>query len=362
MGCLLPTHVLGRIAINSTDKNTRALAIQNIEITTSLLSARIGFDETMRAQRQLKRAQRLARGKGLFQLTGAEPQKHRTIYTSGNSTRTPGTPVRQEGGPALQDPEVDESYGFMGQTFDFFWNAFGRNSLDDAGAPLNGSVHYSVSYDNALWNGKQMIYGDGDDKQFVRFTKSADVIGHELTHGVTQHESGLIYYGEPGALNESLSDVFGSMVKQYINNQDVNQADWLIGAGLFTPSVNGQAIRSLKAPGTAYGPDPILGHDDQPSNMQNYVHTLSDNGGVHINSGIPNNAFYRAATYIGGYSWDRTGLIWYKAMTSPQLSKVGKFQQFAQLTVAVAQQLFPAANAAEPHAVQQAWNEVGIAV
>jgi Zn-dependent metalloprotease len=223
-------------------------------------------------------------------------------------------------------------------------------------------VHFSQNYDNALWNGTQMIYGDGDDKQFLRFTKSVDVIGHELTHGVTQNESGLIYWGQTGALNESLSDVFGSMVKQYINNQTAAQADWLIGAGLFTPSVNGVAIRSLKAPGTAYGPDPVLGSDDQPSNMQNYQQTLQDNGGVHINSGIPNHAFYLAAIYIGGYSWDRTGLIWYTAMTSPQLSKTANFQSFASLTIAVAQQLFPSANSPEPLAVRQAWNEVGISV
>src|SRR5262249_49533152 len=152
--------------------------------------------------------------------------------------------------------------------------------------------------DNAFWDGRQMIYGDGDGQQFLSFTRSVDVIGHEMTHGVTQHEAGLIYWGQTGALNESLSDVFGSMVKQYVNNQTADQADWLIGQGLFTPLVKGVAIRSLKAPGTAYGvpvPDPVLGKDDQPSHMSNYNHTLQDNGGVHINSGIPNNAFYRAA-------------------------------------------------------------------
>src|SRR5436853_5452983 len=106
----------------------------------------------------------------------------------------------------------------MSNTNDFYWNVFNRNSIDNAGMRLNGSVHYSKDYDNAYWDGQRMIYGDGDDKQFVRFTIAIDVIGHEMTHGVTQNEAGLIYWGQTGALNESISDVFGSMVKQYSKN------------------------------------------------------------------------------------------------------------------------------------------------
>src|SRR5260370_6825858 len=134
------------------------------------------------------------------------------------------------------------------------------------------------------------------------------------------------------------------MVKQYINNQDVTQADWLIGAGLFTPSVVGVAIRSLKAPGTAYGfpvPDPILGKDDQPSTMQNYVHTLSDNGGVHINSGIPNNAFYRASTYIGGASRGRTCFKLEKWIPGPQCSHHSKFPPLPPPSPHIPQQPLP---------------------
>ena len=113
---------------------------------------------------------------------------------------------------------------------------------------LDSSVHYSQNFDNALWNGNQMIYGDGDGEIFGRFTTAVDVIGHELTHGVTQFEAGLEYHGQSGALNESISDVFGSLVKQHVNNQTAAQADWLIGVGLFKPGVVGQAIRSMKAP------------------------------------------------------------------------------------------------------------------
>jgi len=252
----------------------------------------------------------------------------------------------------------------MGNTYDFYWTVFQRDSVDNAGYPLNGSVHYSRNYDNAFWDGQRMIYGDGDGVQFTRFTISVDVIGHELTHGVTQNESGLIYWKETGALNESLSDVFGSMVKQYVNNQNVQQADWLIGQGLFLPTWVAQypqdlAIRSMKAPGTAYN-DPVLGPDPQPANMANYVNTISDNGGVHINSGIANYAFYLAATAMGGYSWQTVGPIWYAAMTSPNLTKNATFSDFARLTFQFARRLYPNSNAAQ--AVAQAWTQVGVAL
>src|SRR4029079_944922 len=131
-----------------------------------------------------------------------------------------------------------------------------------------------------------------------------------LTHGVTQDEAQLVYSNQSGALNESLSDVFGSLIKQFSLNQTADQADWLIGAGLLTKQVNGVALRSMKAPGTAYN-DPVLGKDPQPAHMKDYVNTISDNGGVHINSGIPNHAFYLIATQIGGNAWEKAGQIWY---------------------------------------------------
>src|SRR5262249_42131489 len=137
------------------------------------------------------------------------------------------------------------------------------------------------------WDGQQMVFGDGDGVLFIGFTKAVDVIGHELTHGVTQYECGLEYHDEPGALNESISDVFGTLVKQYALKQDVTAGDWLIGNGLLAPSVNGKALRSMKDPGTAYD-DPQLGRDPQPAHYKNYVRTSEDNGGVHLNSGIPN--------------------------------------------------------------------------
>ena len=148
-------------------------------------------------------------------------------------------------------------------------------------------------YDNAFWDGTQMVFGDGDGVIFLPFTRSVDVIGHELAHGVTQYTSGLNYQDQSGALNESVSDVFGVLVKQRLLGQTADQADWLVGAELLAPGVNGVALRSMAAPGTAYD-DPRLGKDPQPGHMRDYVDTTDDNGGVHINSGIPNKAFHVA--------------------------------------------------------------------
>ena len=233
-----------------------------------------------------------------------------------------------------------------------------RNSIDGAGLPLDATVHFGVRYDNAFWNGTRMVFGDGDGKLFNRFTVALDVIGHELTHGVTEQESGLAYRGQSGALNESLSDVFGSLIKQHALKQDVAAADWLIGAGLLTKAVKGVALRSMKAPGTAYD-DRVLGRDPQPAHMKDYVRTTDDNGGVHINSGIANRAFYLAAVATGGNAWDATGRIWYETLRDPKLKANATFAAFAKLTVAVAGRLFDP-KGREALAVSQAWKTVGV--
>jgi Zn-dependent metalloprotease len=224
--------------------------------------------------------------------------------------------------------------------------------------PLLATVHYDEDYDNAFWDGTQMVFGDGDGELFNRFTISVDVIGHELTHGVTEQEAGLIYLKQSGALNESMSDVFGSMVKQFVASEKAEDADWLIGEGLFTDRVQGVALRSMAAPGTAYD-DPVLGKDPQPADMSGYVVTSADNGGVHVNSGIPNHAFYLVATTLQGYSWERAGQIWYEALLSPRMTSRMGFRGFARLTASTAQQLY-GADSEEAVAVRNAWSAVGI--
>jgi Zn-dependent metalloprotease len=288
----------------------------------------------------------------------APRRDNRAVYTDQNTENLPGTEVRAEGDPAVADVSADEAYDGLGATFDFYLAAYNRWSVDDRGLPLKGTVHYGQQYDNAFWNGSQMVFGDGDGVVFGRFTAAVDVIGHELTHGVTQYTANLTYRGQSGALNESVSDVFGSMVKQYQLGQTADQADWLIGAGLFAPTVNGVALRSMKAPGTAYD-DPNLGRDPQPATMSDYLDTTEDDGGVHINSGIPNRAFYLAATGIGGTSWEGAGQVWYDVLTGGKLPAAATFATFGSATVRAAQERF-GESSAEAGAVADAWHQVGV--
>ena len=292
--------------------------------------------------------------------TGVERRDDRAIYDDHDTEHLPGSQVRAEGRPATGDPSADEAYDGLGATFDFYLDVYDRWSVDGQGLPLKGTVHYGRQYDNAFWNGSQMVFGDGDGAVFGRFTGSVDVIGHELTHGVTQYTANLVYHGQSGALNESVSDCFGSMVKQYQLGQDAADADWLIGAGLFLPSVQGVALRSMKDPGTAYD-DPHLGRDPQPASMAGYVDTTSDDGGVHINSGIPNRAFYLAATGIGGTSWEGAGAVWYDVLTSPTLPAAATFATFGTATVRAAEARF-GRGSRHARAVAAAWREVGVSV
>lgn len=288
--------------------------------------------------------------------SGAGPR--RTISSAAGTEDLPGVTVRREGELPTGDAAVDEAYDGFGATYELFLAAYGRDSLDGAGLPLQGTVHYGQKYDNAFWDGTRMVFGDGDGELFGRFTAAPDVIGHELAHGVTEATAGLAYEGQAGALNESVSDVFGSLVKQHALGQDVAAADWLIGAGLFTAAVQGVALRSMKAPGTAFDDD-VLGKDPQPADMAGYVTTTEDNGGVHINSGIPNRAFYLVATALGGRAWERAGAIWYATLTGPDLTPTVDFAGFAAATVAAAGKAF---GPVEVDAVRAGWAGVGIQV
>jgi Zn-dependent metalloprotease len=294
---------------------------------------------------------------GMFALAAPAGEKRRTIYDAQHGEELPGVLVRGEGDPESSDVAVNEAYDASGATYDFYKETFNRNSIDDRGMRLDSTVHFGQDYDNAFWDGTQMVYGDGDGVLFERFTRSIDVIGHELTHGVTQHEANLTYSKQSGALNESFSDVFGSLVKQYVLRQTADQADWLIGQGLFKPTVQGVALRSMKAPGTAYD-DPTLGKDPQPAHMDDYQDVSFDNGGVHINSGIPNHAFYIVATELGGYAWEKAGQIWYIALRD-RLRKRANFQRAARATFQVAGELY-GVGSREQQVVRQGWAEVGI--
>jgi len=274
-----------------------------------------------------------------------------TVHTARNTTTLPGTPVRGSGDPASGDVAVDEAAVGIDGALRLFAEVFDRASYDGAGADVSLTVHYGRDYDNAFWDGTQLVFGDGDGEIFDRFTKPVDVLGHELTHAVTEHSAGLLYQDQSGALNESVSDVFGSCLKQWLLGQDVDQADWLIGEGLFLPGVQARGLRDMAHPGSAYD-DPRLGKDPQGASMDEYVDTTDDNGGVHLNSGIPNRAFHLAATAIGGRSWEGAGAIWYAALTGGQVGATTDFAGFAAATIAAAGQ--------HADAVRTAWETVGV--
>jgi Zn-dependent metalloprotease len=337
----VPPHLLEAIVENGTAEERKAAL------------ATLSLDHSLRAERQVLQATRsvprVVAGAG-------GPHKSRRTYSANNGTSLPGTLKRSEGQGAVGDVAVDEAHDGLGATFDLFWDVFGRDSIDGSGMDLIATVHYGNKYNNAFWNGAQMVFGDGDGKIFNRFTIAIDVEGHELTHGVTGATAGLEYHDQPGALNESMSDCFGSMVKQRSKGQTSSQADWLIGEGLLAAGINGVALRSMKAPGTAYD-DPKIGKDPQPDHMSKYVNTSSDNGGVHINSGIPNKAFYLVSVGLGGNSWDRAGKIWYATLTDSSLSSTASFLDFATLTATHANTLY---GSSARDVVVQAWHDVGL--
>jgi Zn-dependent metalloprotease len=337
---IIPPHITSHIAHQNDDQGIRAAA-----------------DDTSKHDQDIRAARAQTGGTAAPTTT-----INRKVYSCNGSTRLPGTLIRSEGqnpiGTRDKTGDPDECYEGFGATYDFFKTILGRNSIDNKGLVLTGSVHYSRKYANAMWDGKQMIFGDGDGVIFNGFTDELDVIGHELTHGVTQYAANLEYQGESGALNESFSDVFGIMIKQYKLKQSSDKADWLIGEGILAKGIKGVALRSMKAPGTAYN-DPKLGKDPQPDNYANILITSEDNGGVHINSGIPNKAFYLACIGLGGNSWDKAGKIWYQTLTGGKLSSTAQFQECANLTVADAGSLY---DSDVQQKVIDAWAGVGITV
>ena len=345
--CVIPPYMLDKMVKNGTDE-IRAVAL-NVMKQSRLF----------REQRSLVQQQPGVNLQNL--MSGVEAhsaQLFRRVYNSNHTELLPGSLVRSEGDPPTNDPAVDEAYEGAGATWQLYMDQYGRNSINDNGMIIDSTVHHGTNFNNAFWNSEQMVYGDGDEQLFTRFTIDLDVIGHELTHGVTQYEAGLIYEFQSGALNESFSDVFGSLVKQKKLGQDAEAADWLIGANVLIG--DNYALRSMKAPGTAYQDHPILGDDPQPATMDDYqdLPRWDDGGGVHLNSGIPNHAFYLAAREIGGNAWEKAGLIWYRALCDI-LNNNATFVKAAKATILAARQEF-GRGSMEVTAVRNAWKTVKV--
>jgi Zn-dependent metalloprotease len=343
LACIMSPDLLYKLAREATDE-TRAAILRTLEL-----------DESFR----LRRAERAARGFGRPPGTmdvGMGGAPNRTIYDQEHSTAyTPGKMMRKEGQGKVADGSVNAAYDGFGHTYKLFWEVFHRDSIDDQGMPIEAMVHYGEAYDNAFWDGEgHMFFGDGDGQLLTDTTKSLDVIGHELTHGITQHEANLTYSGQSGALNESISDVFGSLVKQYAMKQSAAKADWLIGKDIVGPQL-APALRSMKAPGTANQ------YDDQPADMDHFVQTSTDNGGVHTNSGIPNHAFYVTATTLGGKAWDAPGNIWYDALLDPRVKPKTTFTLFAGVTLRHARSRY-GTTSKQADAVRAGWDAVKVRV
>jgi Zn-dependent metalloprotease len=342
LNCITPPYLLKKL-LESSDGNIRETALNTLLATAQL------------------RGERAVRGStGLLTASGGG---RRTIFDCRNSVNLSAASVaRSEDGEVSNDESVNLAFDGLGTTRDFFQDVFDRDSIDGQGMRLNGFVHHGNSYNNAFWDGREMVFGDGDGKIFTDFTKSLDVIAHELAHGVTEFTAQLEYHFQSGALNESISDVFGSLVKQWSLNQSVEEADWLIGSEIFTPNIEADALRSLKAPGTAYN-NQLFGKDPQPDHMNKFV-VLTDTeagdwGGVHINSGIPNKAFYLTAMSLGGFAWEEAGQIWYEALLASNRNT--QFQDFADSTYIQAGQMY-GSRSSQRQAVAEAWKEVGIRI
>lgn len=321
----------------------------------SLLLRDIMMSERMRAKREI-----IGSLQAMFPVGGSGKQIK--IFDAHNSDDTMiANLVRSEGNPSVEDKAVNEVFDSLDTTYNLYLNVYNRKSVDNNNMPLNAYVHWLHEFNNAFWDGKEMCYGDGDQSTFVSFTSAIDIGGHELTHGVTQYEAGLEYWCDethsPGAINESISDVFGSLVKQYKLNQTADEADWLIGKGIFKDNSN-WALRSMKKPGTASP------YDNQPMKFSDYHPSpndeMHDQGGVHRFSSFGNYAFYLSAIKIGGKAWEKAGLIWYKTLGSG-LPTDSSYETFASHTVQVAGNLF-GSGSNEQGAVRTAWDTIGINV
>ncbi|OAT86315.1 bacillolysin [Bacillus sp. MKU004] len=252
---------------------------------------------------------------------------------------------------ASYDGAAVDAHYYAGETYDYYKDVHNRNSYDGNGAALKSTVHYSRSYNNAFWNGQQMVYGDGDGSTFVPLSGGLDVVAHELTHAVTDTTADLIYQNESGAINESMSDVFGTLLEYHTGNNP----DWEIGEDIYTPGVSGDALRSMSDP-TKY--------NDPDHYSVRYTGT-GDNGGVHINSGIGNKAAYllsQGGTHYGvkvtGIGTDKVGDIYYRALTQ-YLTPSSNFSQLRSSVVQSASDLY-GSGSAEVASVNAAFDAVGV--
>jgi Zn-dependent metalloprotease len=339
---IVPSDVLERL---SKDTSLPANIRQHLSNT-------IAIDVEMRRLRQ--QAARLTTVAGQV-MTGAAAQAVSgppavSVYDCHHTTKLPGRLIPHPGDSP--DATIKNVYNETTAVAQFYKQAFNRDSIDNANMALLSSIHYGVSYNNAFWNGSRMTYGDGDGSLFIDFSKGNDVIGHELTHGVTQHSLQLEYTDDAGGLNESISDCFGSMFRQWQANQTADEADWLIGKDIIGPAAQARGLtclRDMANPAAAHCLAP------QPTKYLDITPGMDP----HYSSGPPNLAFYTACKTASGKSWEGVGKVWYQTLTGSGAVPKMTMKDFANHTRAAAAQLFPG-NTALQNAVDQGWKHVGL--
>lgn len=273
-----------------------------------------------------------------------------TVYDCRHTQTLPGTPVANPGGAA--DLTAKRTFAETTNVAKFYHDVFGRNSIDNHGMTMMSSIHYGNNFNNAMWNGHQMVYGDGDGSLFIDFTNGDDVIGHELTHGVTQNSLQLNYAGDAGGLNESISDCFGSMFRQWEKGQDTAQADWLIGHDIMGPTATARGYTCLRDMA-----NPAASHCLAPQPTQ--YSQITPGMDPHYSSGPPNLAFCTACKTLGGKSWERIGQVWYRSLTGFGPTPNMTMKAFADRTRQVAHTMYSSTPAVAA-AVDQGWRHVGL--
>ncbi len=341
----VPPHILDALAARDAEESAEPGPSQRTAIVTRQLAAE-------RQRNRLSTA-----GGALATLMPAVPGKtDREIYDDQNTWNFDVQLVRGEHDPAVAAQNVNQAFDHAGAARSFLKDVLNRDGADNLGMTVSVNVNYGTQFNNAFWDGVRLTMGNGDGVIFVDFAASPDVVGHELGHGVVQFTANLDYQGQSGALNESYADVFGSLIEQRLKGEDFDTANWLIGDEIMAPGLYGEALRSMAHPGTAYN-NSILGQDPQPDHMDNYYAGPADNQGVHINSGIPNRAFYLTAEELGT---DAAGAIWYAGLQN--LWPTAVFTDAAAVLAAQARILARDGSVPRQAAqvVRSAWRRVGV--
>lgn len=331
----------------------------NCQIVPDRLLKELGDKKSLKLSKDLRgQRNKVLRYFKSFRKKAVEENVHALRYTYDclNKAKLPGVLAQTEDQNDLfVSIQIYDAHRYARVVREFYNQVLGRHSWDGSGHDLISSCHYDENYNNAFFNGEQMAYGDGDNKLFVYFSRDLSVIGHEFSHGVVQETAGLVYYYQSGAANESYADKFGIAVKHWFYGQsDPRIANWLIGDEIVGPEFPGKAIRSFKN-------EKAHQWDHSPKHMKDYrwLAPFEDNGGVHINSGILNHAFYKLCMKLNEPSYGKPIQIAYEGLL--KLNQFSQFKDIAKAEHKASQELY-GIDSYESKTVREAYREVGIKI